>query len=73
MKRLLIYYWFNVRWSRILLLLAVLAVVGLLFRKWFPVSRSHIQKSKFGVARYKVSCNSTAHTLLVFQCFYTQI
>jgi len=54
MKRLLIYYWYNVRWSRLLLLVALACVVGLLFGPQLFGSQSQHQKSKFGVARYKV-------------------
>jgi len=56
MKRLLIYYWYNVRWCRLLLLLAVVMVASLLFAPWLfgSQSQTHVQKSKFGVARYKV-------------------
>jgi len=57
MKRLLIYYWYNVRWSRLLLILGVVLVAGLLFGPWLfgsQSSQSKIQKSKYGVARYKV-------------------
>jgi len=53
-KRVLIYYWYNVRWRRFLLLLGIVCVAGFLFCTWLFPSQSHIQKSKYGVARYKV-------------------
>jgi len=54
MKRLLIYYWYNVRWSRLLLLLVVIGVAALLFGPQLFGSQSKLQKSKYGVVRYKV-------------------
>lgn len=71
MKRLLLYYWYNVRWSRLLLMLTVVAVGGLLFGPWLFGSQSqpqpHIQKSKYGVARYKVILKSV---MLKHRCCY---
>ena len=54
MKRLLIYYWYNVRWSRLLLVLVVAGVICLLIGPQLFGSQSHYQKSKYGVARYRV-------------------
>ena len=56
MKRLLIYYWYNVRWSRLLILVVVIGVAGILYgpQLFGSQSRPNYLKSKYGVARYKV-------------------
>jgi len=73
MKRLLIYYWYNVRWSRLLLLLVVIGVAGLLFGPRLFGSKSHYQKSKYGVARYRVIfyvclCRASMLLALLLNC-----
>jgi len=73
MKRLLIYYWYNVRWSRLLLLLVLIGVLGLLLGPRLFGSQSHSHKSKFGAVHYRVLLSSFIESRRIYCDFTTAL